>query len=132
MRRQGFSPLNDAAVRRATIPVLRDLPDAVVRDFRDALGSFATGVTVLTALAPDGEPIGVTISSFNAVSLQPPLILWSLACDSPRLDAFPPRQHYAVNVLAVDQQWISDALCRAVRTIVSAVSRCARACWRAP
>ncbi|MBL8391494.1 MAG: flavin reductase family protein, partial [Candidatus Accumulibacter sp.] len=47
------------------------------RAFRDALGGFATGVTVLTALAPDGQPVGVTISSFNSVSLQPPLILWS-------------------------------------------------------
>ncbi len=78
------------------------------RAFRDALGGFATGVTVLTALAPDGQPVGVTISSFNSVSLQPPLILWSLACDSPRLEAFRRAQHYAVNVLAADQAWISD------------------------
>ncbi len=79
------------------------------RDLRDTLGSFATGVTVLTTLAPDGEPIGVTISSFNAVSLNPPLILWSLACDSPRLAAFRCASHYAVNVLAANQQWVSDA-----------------------
>ncbi|HCZ15437.1 MAG TPA: flavin reductase family protein [Accumulibacter sp.] len=82
--------------------------DLVCRDFRDALGSFATGVTVLTALAPDGKPIAVTINSFNAVSLEPPLILWSLSCTSPRLDAFRRASHYAVNVLAADQQWISD------------------------
>lgn len=82
--------------------------DLVCRDFRDALGSFATGVTVLTALAADGEPIGVTISSFNSVSLDPPLILWSLACESPRLEVFRKTSHYAVNVLAADQQWISD------------------------
>ena len=78
------------------------------RAFRDALGGFATGVTVLTALAPDGQPVGVTISSFNSVSLQPPLILWSLACSSPRLEAFRRARHYAVNVLAADQEWISD------------------------
>lgn len=82
--------------------------DLVCRDFRDALGSFATGVTVLTALAADGQAIGVTINSFNAVSLEPPLILWSLSRSSPRLDAFRRASHYAVNVLAVDQQWISD------------------------
>ena len=78
------------------------------RAFRDALGGFATGVTVLTTLAPDGQPLGVTISSFNSVSLRPPLILWSLACDSPRLEAFRRSRHYAVNVLAADQEWISD------------------------
>lgn len=83
--------------------------DQICRDFRDALGSFATGVTVLTTLTPDGRPIGVTISSFNSVSLQPPLILWSLACDSPRLEAFRNASHYAVNVLAADQEWVSDS-----------------------
>ncbi len=82
--------------------------DVLCRDLRDTLGSFATGVTVLTTLASDGEPIGVTISSFNAVSLNPPLILWSLACDSPRLAAFRCASHYAVNVLAANQQWVSD------------------------
>ena len=82
--------------------------DLVCRDFRDALGSFATGVTVLTALAADGEPVGVTISSFNSVSLEPPLILWSLSCTSPRLEDFRHASHYAVNVLAADQQWLSD------------------------
>jgi flavin reductase (DIM6/NTAB) family NADH-FMN oxidoreductase RutF len=96
-------PCLDSSADRAT-----SARDQVYRDFRDALGSFATGVTVLTALAADGGPIGVTISSFNSVSLQPPLILWSLACDSPRLAAFRNASHYAVNVLAADQEWVSD------------------------
>lgn len=78
------------------------------RDLRSTLGSFATGVTVVTALAADGEPIGMTISSFNSVSLEPPLILWSLATSSPNLAAFRDASHYAVNVLAVDQQSLSD------------------------
>ena len=77
-------------------------------DLRSALGSFATGITVLTARAADGEPIGLTISSFNSVSLDPPLILWSLSVNSPRLEAFRRASHYAVNVLAADQQWLSD------------------------
>ncbi len=94
-------PGSDTRHARAT----RDL---VCRDFRDALGSFATGVTVLTTLATDGKPVGLTISSFNAVSLDPPLILWSLACDSPRLAAFRHAGHYAVNVLAADQEAISN------------------------
>jgi flavin reductase (DIM6/NTAB) family NADH-FMN oxidoreductase RutF len=78
------------------------------RAFRDTLGSFATGVTVVTARAANGEPIGLTVSSFNAVSLDPPLILWSLSRTSPNLDAFLNASHYSVNVLAVDQQAISD------------------------
>lgn len=78
------------------------------RDFRATLGSFATGVTVLTALDKNGERIGVTISSFNSVSLEPPLILWSLSNDSPNIEAFRGAAHYSVNVLAADQQAISD------------------------
>ncbi len=78
------------------------------RDFRSTLGRFATGVTVVSARSADGEPIGVTISSFNSVSLEPPLILWSLSLSSPNLEAFRNASHYAVNVLSVDQQAISD------------------------
>lgn len=82
------------------------------RAFRDTLGCFATGVTVITALAPNGEksgePIGLTISSFNSVSLDPPLILWSLSAESPSLESFRSASHYVVNVLSVDQQEISN------------------------
>ncbi len=78
------------------------------RDFRSTLRCFATGVTVVTALAPDGEPIGLTINSFNSVSLDPPLILWSLSLGSPMLNAFQRASHYSVNVLSVDQQNLSD------------------------
>jgi flavin reductase (DIM6/NTAB) family NADH-FMN oxidoreductase RutF len=78
------------------------------RDFRSALGSFATGVTIVTALSSEGDPIGVTISSFNSVSLEPPLILWSLSLNSPNLEAFRNASHYAVNILSADQQQLSD------------------------
>ena len=78
------------------------------RDFRSTLSSFATGVTVITALTPEDEPIGVTISSFNSVSLDPPLILWSLSVSSPKLEAFQRANHYAVNILAAGQQALSD------------------------
>jgi flavin reductase (DIM6/NTAB) family NADH-FMN oxidoreductase RutF len=78
------------------------------RDLRSTLGSFATGITVLTALSPDGKPIGLTISSFNSVSLEPPLILWSLSANSPSLEAFRRASHYAVNVLSSEQQALSD------------------------
>ena len=78
------------------------------RDFRSTLGRFATGVTVVTALTPDEQPIGVTISSFNSVSLDPRLILWSLSVESPKLEAFREASHFAVNVLATDQRNISN------------------------
>lgn len=101
------------AVARPNSPTADCGPTPIVtapssRDLRTALGSFATGVTVITALAPDGERIGLTISSFNSVSLDPPLILWSLSLSSPKLEAFSRASHYAVNILAADQRWLSD------------------------
>ena len=77
------------------------------RAFRDTLACFATGVTVITALTPNGEksgePIGLTISSFNSVSLDPPLIVWSLADTGSNLASFRSAARYTVNVLAHDQ-----------------------------
>lgn len=78
------------------------------REFRFALSRFATGVTVVTALTPDRLPIGVTISSFNSVSLDPQLILWSLSLNSPKLEAFRDADRYVVNVLSAGQRDISD------------------------
>lgn len=71
--------------------------------FRTALGRFATGVTVVTAEAPDGAPIGLTVSSFNSVSLNPPLILWSLSLASSSLAAIRECERYVVNVLSAEQ-----------------------------
>ena len=78
------------------------------RALRDALGEFATGVTVVTALGLDGQPVGVTINSFASVSLEPPLVLWSLGLKSPSLAVFETCSHYAVNVLAADQAELSQ------------------------
>jgi flavin reductase (DIM6/NTAB) family NADH-FMN oxidoreductase RutF len=72
------------------------------RQFRDALAQFATGVTIITARAPHGF-VGFTANSFNSLSLDPPLIIWSLARRSRSLTAFEGAEHYAVNVLASDQ-----------------------------
>lgn len=80
----------------------------VLREFRATLGAFATGVTVLTALDDAGRPIGVTISSFNAVSLEPALILWSLDLKSPNLEIFKNAKHYVVNVLSAGQEALSN------------------------
>ncbi|TCW82009.1 flavin reductase [Burkholderia sp. SRS-46] len=71
--------------------------------FRQALGQFATGVTVITTRAPSGQLIGITASSFNSVSLDPPLVLWSLAHKSASMPVFRGNSHYVVNVLAASQ-----------------------------
>ena len=78
------------------------------RALRAALGEFATGVTVVTARGLDDQPVGVTINSFASVSLEPPLVLWSLGSKSPSLAVFETCSHYAVNVLAADQAELSQ------------------------
>src|ERR1700732_996080 len=74
------------------------------RDFRTALGTFATGVTIITAVAADGKPYGLTCNSFTSVSLNPPLVLWSLVIYSQGMSIFQNASHFAVNVLGVSQQ----------------------------
>ena len=77
------------------------------RALRRALGCFATGVAVVTAARTEGEPVGVTINSFASLSLDPPLVLWSLLARSPSLGAFRGATHFVVNVLAEDQRDLS-------------------------
>ena len=74
------------------------------RDFRSALGTFATGVTIVTAMGSDGKPYGLTCNSFASVSINPPLVLWSLGMYSQGLPIFQNASHFAVNVLGVSQQ----------------------------
>src|SRR5947199_1871087 len=78
------------------------------RDFRNALGTFATGVTIVTAMAADGKPYGVTCNSFASVSLNPPLVLWSLGMFSQGLSTFQNTSHFAVNVLGASQQALAS------------------------
>jgi flavin reductase (DIM6/NTAB) family NADH-FMN oxidoreductase RutF len=78
------------------------------RDFRDALGRFATGVTVITTQTSSGQPIGLTANSFSSLSLDPAMILWSLAKDTPNVKEFLECKHFAVNILSVNQQNLSD------------------------
>lgn len=75
--------------------------------FRDALSTFTTGVTIITTRAADGSPIGITANSFNSVSLNPPLVLWSLAKSAYSLDAFSNTKHWNVHVLSVEQEALS-------------------------
>ncbi|MCI0996494.1 flavin reductase family protein, partial [Pseudomonas corrugata] len=78
------------------------------KEFRRTLGTFTTGVTIITTRTADGTPIGLTANSFNSVSLDPPMVLWSLAKTSRSLEAFTVAEHWAVHILAVDQESLSD------------------------
>jgi len=77
-------------------------------ELRRALGAFATGITVISILDAAGKPQGITVNSFNSVSLEPPLILWSLALSNPNFEAFQTAKRFAVNILAEDQMAISN------------------------
>lgn len=84
------------------------------RAFREALGCFATGVTIVTTLDPAGRLLGITANSFSSVSLDPPLVLFSLARKAYSFEAFRQSRHFAVNVLAADQSELSDTFARAL------------------
>lgn len=76
--------------------------------FRNALGQFATGVTIITARAPDGGLVGLTANSFSSVSLEPPLVLWSLAKTAKSLEVFQNTRDWAIHVLTKDQMDLSN------------------------
>jgi flavin reductase (DIM6/NTAB) family NADH-FMN oxidoreductase RutF len=83
------------------------------RDFRSALGTYATGVTIITAVGMDGKPYGLTCNSFASVSLNPPLVLWSLGMFSQGLTVFQNASHFAVNVLGASQQALAAQFAKA-------------------
>jgi flavin reductase (DIM6/NTAB) family NADH-FMN oxidoreductase RutF len=83
-------------------------PALAPEQLRAAFGGFATGVTVVTTADAAGQPAGMTVNSFSAVSLQPPLVLWCAQRGVPPFDAFATATHYAVHVLAVEQRALSD------------------------
>jgi flavin reductase (DIM6/NTAB) family NADH-FMN oxidoreductase RutF len=77
-------------------------------DFRAALAMFATGVTIVTARGTGGAPIGLTANSFNSVSIEPPLVLWSLSRLAGSMPSFAHGSHYAINILAADQRALAE------------------------
>jgi flavin reductase (DIM6/NTAB) family NADH-FMN oxidoreductase RutF len=81
-------------------------------DLRKAFGRFGTGVTVITTRTADGLRAGVTANSFNTVSLEPPIVLWSLSLRSPSLETFRSAGHFVVNVLTVEQLELSQRFSR--------------------
>jgi flavin reductase (DIM6/NTAB) family NADH-FMN oxidoreductase RutF len=84
------------------------------RTFRNALGCFATGITIVTSLSADGERLGFTANSFNSVSLDPPLVLFSLDRTAYSLKAFEAAGVFAINILREDQEAVSVAFARAL------------------
>lgn len=82
------------------------------RDFRFAMGSFATGVCVLSATREDGAAIGMTVNSFSSVSLDPPLILVCLGAEAPRSQAIIAAGRFAISVLGDDQAALSNHFAR--------------------
>lgn len=107
-----------------TLPPQATAPDFSSLQFRAALGMFATGVTIVTTRTPDGDLVGLTANSFNSVSLDPPLVLWSLSRGSSSLPAFRAGTHYAINVLAAEQQML------ALRFATPVGDRWADTAWR--
>ena len=83
-------------------------PSFSAQEFRAALSMFATGVTIVTARAPDGAPVGLTANSFNSVSMSPPLVLWSLSRTAGSMPAFERGSHYAINILAAEQHELAE------------------------
>ena len=82
------------------------------RTLRDTLGLFVTGVTIITTRDEDDRPIGLTANSFNSVSLDPPLVLWSISNHARSLDAFSRAEHFAVHILRDDQADLSSLFAR--------------------
>lgn len=82
------------------------------REFRNALGSFTTGVTIVTTRDKDGRDVGMTANSFNSVSLDPPMVLWSIAKSSASRPAFTSAEYFAVHILAADQEPLSNVFAK--------------------
>ena len=110
-------------LRRDNLKMLA-IPAQNQLEFRAALGMFATGVTIVTACAPDGSLVGLTANSFNSVSLDPPLVLWSLARRNGSMPVFSRGSHYAINILAADQKDLAQ------RFATRDIDRFAGVAWR--
>ena len=82
------------------------------KQFRQALGAFTTGVTIVTTCGPDGKDYGLTANSFNSVSMNPPMVLWSINRDASSAPAFTGSGHFAVHILATDQESLSNSFAR--------------------
>jgi len=99
-------------VSAPTITTSQGAAQVSAAELRQAMGHFATGVTVITSLGPDGAPVGTTANAVTSLSLEPPLILVCFSRSSATLDAVNSRGAFAVNVLAARQQYLSANFAR--------------------
>jgi 3-hydroxy-9,10-secoandrosta-1,3,5(10)-triene-9,17-dione monooxygenase reductase component len=106
MKTQTSTLTDVASSGAASAPASCLKPDG--RALRDAFGSFATGVTIVTTAGPGGADIGLTANSFSSVSLDPPMVLWSLARTAASIEAFRHCGHFAVHILSADQERLSS------------------------
>lgn len=104
-------------------------PSTDADSFRGALGSFVTGITVVTADSPAG-PVAIVANSFASVSLDPPLVLWSPAKSSKRFADFSSAQRYVINVLGADQRDICAAIVKSKAAIADVPTKTSR--WGLP
>ena len=88
--------------------VARERAQHDARDFRSALGCFPTGVCLVTALSADGRRVGLTANSFSSVSLDPPMVLWSLARSASSAPVFRDAEYFVINVLAAADQELAS------------------------
>lgn len=109
----GLDPANELASDQSPIDP---------REFRNALGTYATGVTIITAANADRKPFGLTCNSFASVSLNPPLVLWSLVLYSSSLNVFQNAGYFAVNVLGASQQALADRFAKSSDDKFSGIS----------
>lgn len=93
----------DVPTLHTDLPMTALPPDFDQAYFRSALGRFATGVTIVTTETQDGRPWGLTVSSFNAVSLEPPMVLWSLSQKASAMPHFLAAPRYVIHVLSASQ-----------------------------
>ena len=91
-----------------------------LRELRQTLGGFATGVVVVTCRGTDG-PCGITANSFSSVSLEPPLVLWNIAKVSNSLRAYIDAEYFAINVLSADQIGLSSHFAQSDHTSFKAI-----------
>ena len=100
--------LGSRTIRSMSPPTKALAPSFSSSEFRSALGMFATGVTIVTGRDASGQRVGLTANSFNSVSLEPPLVLWSLSRLAGSMPDFQRGSHYAINILSADQHALAE------------------------
>ena len=103
-----MAPDTSSVLASPEVITLQEPQSLEPRAIRNVLGTYPTGVAIVTTRAPDGRPVGLTINSFASVSLSPPIVLWSLANSSSSLDIFKHCSHFAIHFLAAQDDGLAS------------------------